>query len=53
MRLEPIALFVVFAWGVLAVAELAGVGEKSQYGIRLFLDTISINYDFQMQSKGH
>jgi hypothetical protein len=24
MRLEPIALFVVFAWGVLAVAGLAG-----------------------------
>jgi hypothetical protein len=37
----------------LAVAELAGVGEKSQYGIRLFLDTISINYGFQMQSKEH
>ena len=26
MRLEPIALFVVFAWGVLAVAGLGGVG---------------------------
>ena len=26
MRLEPIALFVVFAWGVLEVAGLVGVG---------------------------
>jgi hypothetical protein len=30
MRLEPIALFVVFAWGVLAVAELAGIHSSTQ-----------------------